>query len=183
MGKPPQERISLGLFPFEKRRTRQRRWLRNTKSGPRFGSCLSAPLARGAAPQPLTFGERFSSYVELRAGNALLWQQWCSRMSSCLNSPATSWRTSSRYGATGEIPFVRGETRGEKKKKSHVKHQQANAELILVAADLCAVSKASCNLHEPSRNGLKCCNCCSIAETSSENVFLLSLVCASRIHL
>lgn len=182
MGKPPQERISLGLFPFEKRRTRQRQWLRNTKSGPRFGSCLSAPLARGAAPQPLTFGERFSSYVELRAGNALLWQQWCSRMSSCLNSPATSWRTSSRYGAAGEIPFVRGETQG-KKKKSHVKHQQANAELILIAADLCVVSKAFCNLHEPSRNGLKCCNCCSIAETSSENVFLLSLVCASRIQL
>lgn len=75
---------------------------------------------------------------------------------------------------------LRGNTR---KKKCHVKHQQANAELILVAADLCAVSKASCNLHEPSRNGLKCCNCCSIAETSSENVFLLSLMCASRIHL
>lgn len=41
---------------------------------------------------------------------------------------------------------------------------------------------ASCNLHKQSRNWLKCCNFCRIAETSSEDVFPLSLICASRIH-
>lgn len=148
VGRTTQERIPLGLFLFEKRRTQEHRWSKKYEhwSLTHFMILPFCPAGPWWHSPFFHIEEHFSSYVELRPGNALLWQQLYSRMSLCLNLPATSWRMSSRYGMVWETIFVQVGARNIMKTwgKKCVKLKKANIEVIIVAADLCAVSKASC---------------------------------------